>query len=675
MTAFNYLLASVLLYLAGAFISLLCHRSDRQASRFAGVLSTLGGISGVLASVPVLLKGQTLVTAIYSPFYFADLTLRLDPLSAFMVLVISIVVIAASLYSFAYMKEYEGKGAWALGFFMNLFIASMVALVVSDNAFYFIVFFEMMSLASYFLVLAEQSDKSVAAGLQYFMFAHAGSVLIMVAFYLLYRASGSLNFSEFNGLDLPVWEASVIFILAFLGFGAKAGIIALHGWLPKAHPAAPSHGSALMSGVMVKIGVFGIIKVGIVFLQAQVLWWGYLVLAVGAVSSVLGVLYALAEHDIKRLLAYHTVENIGIILMGVGVGMIGMATGNTTMAVLGLLGGLYHLINHAVFKGLLFLGAGSVIYRLHTKDMEKMGGLAKRMPYTAIAFLIGTMAISALPPLNGFVSEWFIYQSLLGMSKTALMGQAIAGPAAIIMLAITGALACMCFVKVYGVCFCGAPRSDQAAKATEVPKPMIFGIMLLAILCIVLGLGSPWIAPVISGIAASLVQVEPVAVHQGMALIPADSTQAILSAPVITIALLAMLLVPVVLLALFKGPKLQRRHKGDPWACGYAYEQRMSITAGGFTHTLRTMFAPLYTMRRVLDPSPALSRMLSFTTHAARQAEPFLDNRIILPVARLVQRVGEAIRRLQHGDFRIYCLYMVIILVLLLMVPYDLGVK
>ena len=674
LTTFNWLLISVLLYLAGSVSSLLCYKAEDLAVRLSGCFSVLGGLAGLMASLPVLLAAETLLGQFYSPFYFADFVVRMDSLAAFMVMVISILVVAAAIYSFAYMEEYKGKGAWAMGFFMNLFIASMVALVVSDNAFYFIVFFEMMSLASYFLVISEQNDNAVKAGLQYFLIAHAGSVLIMVAFYLLYRHSGSLNFASFTGEGLPEWLASVIFLLAFLGFGAKAGVIALHGWLPKAHPAAPSHGSALMSGVMVKIGIFGIIKVGIVFLGAKILWWGYLVLAMGCISSVLGVLYALEEHDIKRLLAYHTVENIGIILMGVGVGMLGMASGHPVIATLGLLGGLYHLLNHAVFKGLLFLGAGAVIYRVHTKDMDKMGGLAKLMPYTAFAFLIGTMAISALPPLNGFVSEWFIYQSLLSMSREGSMVIRVAGPAAIIMLAITGALACMCFVKVFGVCFSGAPKSEQAAQAREVPVSMVIGTQLLAILCVVLGLGSPWIAPLISGVAGSLVDAGPVTVHQGVALIPASSAQAILSTPVIAITLLALFMVPVILLAVFKGPKLARRHKGDPWACGYAYEQRMTVSAGGFTQALRSMFAPLYTLRQRLDPSPVMTRTLDVTTTAAQRSEPLIDQYVIVPVTRAVQRLAASIRWLQHGDFRIYCVYMVIALIVLLLIPFDSGV-
>ncbi|WP_239670667.1 proton-conducting transporter membrane subunit [Vibrio variabilis] len=425
-------------------------------------------------------------------------------LASYMVLVISLIALASGIYAIDYLQEYVGKGAWAITFFLNIFVVSMIAVIVVANSFYFIIFFEMMSFASYFLVLVEQNGKSVRAGLQYFIIAHAGSVFIMVAFFLLYQETGSLNFADYSNLALSPAKASIIFVLAFLGFGAKAGMITLHAWLPLAHPAAPSHASALMSGVMVKIGVFGIIKFGLVFLGASQAWWGYVVLAFGALSSVLGVMYALAEHDIKRLLAYHTVENVGIILLGVGVAMIATAHNSPVIAAIGLLGALYHLLNHAVFKSLLFFGAGSVIYRIHTKDMDSMGGLGKLMPYTAVAFLIGTMAISALPPLNGFVSEWFIYQSLFSISQQPQLVMMIAGPIAIVMLAITGALACMCFVKVYGLCFGGAPRSEAAQSATEVPATMVTSTWFLALLCVGLGVGAPWVAPHISAVASSV---------------------------------------------------------------------------------------------------------------------------------------------------------------------------
>lgn len=676
MSPLELLALSIGCYLVASLVSLLgSGKQEETVMSLTGIISTIGGVLGVASSGYALASGQTWHAELYSPFSFAQFLISMDALNAFMVLVISLIVIASSIYSLQYMKEYLGKGGWGICFFLNLFVASMVLLVVSDNAFYFIVFFEMMSLASYFLVLVEQSGKSVKAGLNYFFIAHAGSILIMIAFFMLYRASGSLNFAGFYHLHLATWEASVIFLLAFFGFGAKAGMILLHGWLPMAHPAAPSHTSALMSGVMVKIGIYGIIKVGVMFLGGSQVWWGYVVLAFGAVSSVLGVMYALAEHDIKRLLAYHTVENVGIILMGVGVAMIGMATNHPIFAALGLLGALYHLLNHAVFKGLLFLGAGSVIYRTHTKDMEHMGGLAKLMPYTAVAFLIGTMAISALPPLNGFVSEWFIYQSLFSMSHQSDVSMLIAGPFGVVMLAITGALACMCFVKVYGICFSGTPRTEAAANAKEVGWPMLTGTGFLAVLCIVLGVGSPWIAPHISNVATAVLQASPITVQDGFALHPVSTSQAILSTPVIAISLLVLLIVPAVILALFRGARLKRRHRGDPWACGYAYEQRMTVSAGSITQPLKHMFAPVYRIRKQLDPSGWMKRTLDSTTSAASASESAFDRYLIEPTCRLVLGISNRVAKLQSGDFRLYCLYIVVALIVLLILPLSSGVK
>ena len=671
MNSLELLSLSLLLYLAGALFSLLLARRETLAIYASGLASLLGGIAGLLAAAPTLLGGGIITFVTAGPFPFAAFSLRLDPLAAFMLLVISLLVVITALYSLAYVQEYKGRGAWGMGVFMNLFIASMVALVVVDNAFYFIVFFEMMSLASYFLVISDQDDDAIDAGLLYFLIAHAGSVLIMIAFFLLYRLSGSLEFAAFRQANPQPIMASIIFLLAFFGFGAKAGMLPLHGWLPRAHPAAPSHASALMSGVMVKIGIFGIIKVGIDLLGASQLWWGVVVLAFGAVSSVLGVLYALAEHDIKRLLAYHTVENIGIILMGVGVGMIGIASQQPVLAALGLLGALYHLLNHAVFKGLLFLGAGAVIYRIHTKDMEKMGGLARMMPYTALAFLVGCMAISALPPFNGFVSEWFTYQSLFTMTKDGGFIIRLAGPIAIVMLAITGALAAMCFVKVYGISFCGLPRTEKAAQAREVPWPMTVSMLLLALLCLALGVGASQVAPVIARIASSLITTSPaptLQVAQGAMLFPQHSTQAMLSTLYIFFGLLILPLVILLVTHLYKGSRLTFRHGGDPWACGYAYEQDMTVSAGGFTQPLRVMFAPLYRMRKKLDPAPMMKTALEHSVNGATRVEPVWDDHVVAPLIRAIQWLSQRIQWLQQGDFRLYCLYVVAALVVLLIV-------
>lgn len=668
MTSLELLLWSVALYTAGGFISLLFKQQEKMAVYVAGVTAIAGGILGLFSAVPVLMSGETLTYFAQGPFPFAHFVVRLDSLAAFMVMVISLLVTVSALYSLNYVQEYLGRGAWSMGFFLNLFIASMVALVVMDNAFWFIILFEMMSLASWFLVIADQDDKSIRAGLLYFFIAHAGSVLIMIAFFLMWRESGSLDFDSFRQLSLSPAMASVVFLLGFFGFGAKAGMLPLHSWLPQAHPAAPSHASALMSGVMVKIGIFGIIKVGIDLLGATQGWWGIVVLGFGAVSSVLGVMYALAEHDIKRLLAWHTVENIGIILMGVGVAMVGMANDMPVLATIGLLGAIYHLLNHAVFKGLLFLGAGAVIYRIHTRDMEKMGGLAKLMPLTATAFLIGCMAISALPPLNGFVSEWYTYQSLFSMSHDGTFIMRISGPIAIVMLAITGALAAMCFVKVYGVSFCGGARSEAATHAREVPWTMTAAMLILAVVCVLLGVGASVIAPVLAKVAMSLTAATDVTVVQGAMLVPDSAAQAMISPAMTFLLLLALPLIPFIIYLLFKGKQMSFRRKGDAWACGYAWERDMSVSAGGFTQPLRSMFAPLYRMRKQLDPSARLAHALEVTKTGAGKVEPFWDERIIYPLVRGINRFAKRIQCLQGGDFRLYCLYVVAALVVLLVV-------
>lgn len=662
-----WLMLSVLIFGAGAFLALLLGKSERASIYLSGLAGIAGSVAGLLASVPVLLSGKALTYVHPGLFPFTNFSVRLDPLAAFMVAVITLLVLITSLYSFSYVTEYEGRGAWTMGFFTNLFVGSMIALVAVDNAFYFLVFFELMSLSSYFLVIFDQDKEAVDAGFLYFLIAHGGSILIMGAFLIFWWKTGSMEFEAFRTAGLSAPLASVAFLLAFFGFGAKAGMVPLHSWLPRAHPAAPSHASALMSGVMVKIGVFGIIKVGVDLLGASATWWGILVLAIGAISAVLGVLYALAEKDIKRLLAYSSVENVGIILMGVGVGMIGIAAKQPVLAVLGLLGALYHTLNHALFKGLLFLGAGSIIYRAHTRDMEKLGGLARAMPITAICCLTGAMAISALPPLNGFVSEWFTYQALFNMSYNGEFVLRFCGPIAVVMLALTGALAAMTFVKLYGITFSGVPRSENAAHAKEAPGSMVLSLVLLALLCAILGVAAPLVAPVLAGVAASVSGGVAVDVAQGSLILPGNQTQALLSLPLVTILLLALPFVPAIIGAIMKGPRLQRRHQGDAWACGYVHDSKMVWSSDGFAQPLRFMFGPLFRLRETLNPSRPLHSGLDLTIRGAAVSEPVIDVFIITPIMRAAHWLGRGIQWLQHGDFRVYCLYVVAALVVLLL--------
>jgi hydrogenase-4 component B len=663
------LLLSVAIFAVGGFASLFLSSCERAAIRAAGWLGALGALFGLWAGVSSL-TAPARAFAVASPYPFAHFALRLDPFAALLIAVISLLSLVTSIYSLAYVREYAGRGVGPMGFFMNLFIASMMLVVASDNAFWFLIFFEMMSLASYFLVIFDQNEEAVQAGFLYFVVAHAGSVAIMAAFFLLANYAGSYDFAAFRATAVPAPVNSIIFILGFLGFGAKAGIIPLHVWLPRAHPAAPSHASALMSGVMIKIGVFGIVKVGVDLLAANggVLWWGVLVLAFGALSSVLGVVYALVENDIKKLLAYSSVENIGIILMGVGVGMIGIALGNPVLTVLGFMAGFYHLLNHAMFKGLLFLGAGSVIYRLHTKDMDKMGGLSRTMPWTALSFLIGALAISAIPPLNGFVSEWYTYQSLFTAASAGAWPIQIAAPIGAVMLALTGTLAVTCFVKAYGVIFAGPSRNAHAHDVKEAPGAMVLGMVVLAVACVALGVAAPLIAPIIGAVAAATAGVAPATVAIGSVLVPGDAHQAVVSTPLIAVLLLAMAVLPILLKVLLSGGgRAASRRGAAPWAAGYLPDGHMPASSGSFVQPIRMFFAPLYGARKNLAAKwEVVACAFEQVTALARRTEPTWETGVVEPVVRGTQSVGERLQVIQGGDYRIYCLYIVAALAVLL---------
>jgi hydrogenase-4 component B len=668
MTTIQLLSASLACSFIAAFGSLLLSRFETLAIGVAGCGGLLAAVLSGVAGASVL-TGAPAVLDVAGPFPFAHLVLRLDALSGLMVLVISVLSAVASIYSFSYVREYSGRGVGAMGFFFNIFVASMVAVVVADNAFWFLVFFEMMSLASYFLVIFDQDEEAVSAGFIYFLVAHAGSVAIMAGFFLMANAAGSLDFAAFRTTHPSALVGSIVFALSLLGFGAKAGLIPLHVWLPRAHPAAPSHASALMSGVMIKIGAFGVLKVAVDLLGGDVMWWGIAVLVLGAISSVLGVIYALTERDIKRLLAYSSVENIGIIMMGLGTSMIGLALHQPLIAMLGLLAGLYHLINHAIFKGLLFLGAGAIIYRLHTKDMNKMGGLARTMPWTSACFLVGALAISAIPPLNGFVSEWFTYQALFAAALDGTFLVRFATPIAATMLALTGALAVMCFVKAYGEIFSGLPRSKKAEESTDVPLPMIVGMGLLVCACVGLGLAAPLVVPVIGGIAAATLHLPPAVFANGALVIPGESGRAVLSTPLIALLLVGLATVPLLISALFSGARANRRRAADPWACGYLPDGLMTVTEHSFAQPIRMFFTPLYAVRRTAAAaSQRMEHHFGSVIAMARRTEPMFDRTLVGPTIGMVNGIGRCLQVLQSGDLSTYCLYIVAALAALLLI-------
>lgn len=672
MDAIQLLLLSVLVFTVTGFLSLLLRSSHNAARIFSGLGGGAASVLGLASALAAFTYDSSLLE-LTGLSAFGSFVLHVDGFSAFMVGAISLLSLAASIYSIGYVHEYHGRGSGELGFFNNLFIAAMLMVVTVANAFYFLIFWELMTLASYFLVIFEQEKKeSVSAGYLYFLIAHIGTALIMLSFFILYQGTGSFDFASFRNSALPVGTKSLIFLLAFFGFGAKAGIVPLHIWLPRAHPAAPSHVSALLSGVMIKTAIYGLIRLCADILGSPLWWWGFAVLCFGGLSALLGIVYALDEHDLKRLLAYSSVENVGIILMGVGVGMMGMSLQIPVLAVVGFLAALYHLLNHAMFKGLLFMGAGAVVYAAHTRNMNQMGGLARAMPWTSVFFLVGAVAISAIPPLNGFVSEWFVFQSLFIASKSNLAVLHIFAPLFAVLLGLVGAMAAMTFVKAYGTSFTGLPRSVHAREAVEVPGSMLAGMSVLAIAAILLGLGAPWVTPFIGGLAAQVANVPAEMLANGIQVFPGSPAQGVLSTPFIFLLLAVLLTFPLVSVFALGGHKAGRRVDSEPWACGYGYQPQMGISATNFAQPMRSAYRPLYGLRSLAQkPLNGITSLAKRFGALLPSVEPVLERGISWPIFAFVRTVGGWVQRLQMGDLRMYCLYIFVTLAVLLIVIFK----
>src|SRR3989344_2033338 len=448
----NTFIALISLFITGGVGSLFFRKSDRLANAWSSIFAICASMTGLLFAALIFLHNQTLSFSfdmIAAPMF--SISFHIDELSAFFIFTISLISLFCSLYAIGYAKHFYGKyNIGALGFFYHTFILGMIAVVSGNNALFFLIGWELMSIASYFLVVYDRNDNNnVKAGFLYLVMTHVGTAFIMLAFLLAYKFTGSFDFTVIAGAAsaIPPLVKNSIFVLAIIGFGTKSGIIPFHVWLPEAHPAAPSSISALMSGVMIKTGIYMLIRVLFEFTSPSPLWWGVVIVAIGAVSSLLGVLYALTEHDIKRLLAYHSVENIGIILLGIGSAVMFLALGKPAIAAVALIAGLYHTMNHAIFKTLLFFGAGAVVQQTKTTNMEEYGGLIKRMPQTAFYFLIGSLAIAGVVPFNGFVSEWLTFQTLFqGISGTSAVVK-VTSITAVAALVFTGGLAAACFVK------------------------------------------------------------------------------------------------------------------------------------------------------------------------------------------------------------------------------------
>jgi hydrogenase-4 component B len=618
-------------------------------------LVSAGALAGLVSVGKILFMSDTAETfAIIWRLPFGEMLFRLDPLSAFFLIPVLIVTSCISLYACGYCSSTpENRGEAVLTLYLGLITSAIIMLLLSASGITLLIFWEAMALLVFLAMVLDQSRPEVREASIHYLIASHVSTLSLVVLFVLLSHSGSFQFPGVGTLD-PSDTASVgILLTALIGFGLKAGIMPLHIWLPSAHANAPSHISALMSGVVIKMGIYGLIRI-LSFYSAPPLWWGVLFLGLGIISAVAGVLFAIGQHDLKRLLAYHSIENIGIIVIGIGVALIGLTTGSHILFVLGMAGALLHVLNHALFKSLLFLGAGAIIHLAGTRDIDRMGGLSRALPLTSVAFLTGAVAICGLPPLNGFVSEFLVYLGIFKGFGTTSGGAAaflaLAAPA----LALTGGLALACFVKVYGCVFLGEPRM-------KLPEPhenpfMTSAMAILAALCILIGVLPALVVRVVEPVISSIFP------HRS-AVLPSIQTTAGLYG--VSIAAVVLLLA-IIILVVFYVHRLKSAPVGESgtWDCGYAApSSSMQYTASSFSEMLVQIFSGVLKPERhepaTGDLFPAVER---FESHVP---EVVLEKGI-LPFLAATDRLLAMVRRLQNGQLNSYILYIFAALILLL---------
>lgn len=648
-----WLLGSIFLTSLAGVPGLLFRRDSTTGERLACALTMAGCICGLIAVALVLLSGSELRLDLPWSLPGGELALRLDAITAAFLLPLFLVVAVGAVYGLSYWPQrVNPDNGRKLRLFYGLLSGAMILLLSARNGVLFLMGWEVMALAGFFLIITEEHKEDVRrAGFIYLIATHTGTLALFALFALLGQTSTSFFFPSAG--SLPAAGSSLIFLLGLFGFGMKAGLMPLHIWLPGAHAAAPSHASALLSGIMIKTGIYGLVRITSFFAEIPP-WWGWTLLVLGAISGILGVALAIAQHDIKRLLAYHSVENIGIITLGLGLALLGRSYDQPGLVLLGLSGCLLHVINHALFKSLLFLSAGSVIHAVGSREIDHFGGLLKRQRWTGLFFLGGAVAISGLPPFNGFVSEWLIYLGAfqpLHSSGTAVSLALLTAP----VLAIIGALALACFVKVFGVSFLGEARSSGATQAHEAPRTMLWPMGLLLFACVWIGLLPTSLKPLLETAATN---------WAGPLALP-KLTETL--APLSAISLAGWLVFGFLLLV---GWLLQRQSSKAPrdigtWGCGYQFPAtRMQYTASSFADSLVRLFRfGLWSQRHGGQIKGLFPEQEEFSSHTP---DLVLD-RALTPTFMGFTWLFCWLRRLiQHGVAAIYLLYIALTLIVLL---------
>jgi formate hydrogenlyase subunit 3/multisubunit Na+/H+ antiporter MnhD subunit len=649
----------VLFWLALGFVALLLQGSQRLLR--SGVVFSLGAF-GALGIAGVGVAGlMSPASSMILPIGLPELPfhLRLDALSAFFMVLLGSAAFGVTVYASGYFKSMVAGSLALLALWYHLFLVGMVMVLLADDAYAFMVAWEVMALSSYFLVTTDHKVPEIRrAGFLYLLIAHVGAISLLLTFGVLQGGHGDYTFDTMRFAQLTPFWASVVYLLALFGFGAKAGLVPLHVWLPEAHPAAPSPVSALMSGVMLKTAIYGLLRVTFDLLNVQIAWWGTLALALGLITALYGVIFAAVQSDMKRLLAWSSIENIGVILAAFGLTLIFYTDGKGALAALTLTALLYHAINHAFFKGLLFVGTGAVLHATGVRHMGYLGGLMRFMPWTAWLTLIGALAIAGLPPLNGFVSEWLLLQAFLltpGLSQPYLN---MVIPVAAATVALAAALSAYVMVKFYGVIFLGQPRDPALYHAHEANWAERLGMMWLAAGCVLLGLLPTqvivWIEPVVRMLVG---QAMP---NSGNWLLLAPiSAERASYAPLIFFAVITV----VLLLTFFWVRRIYhgRVRRSDPWDCGYPEQDaRMQDSAEGFGQPIRQIFEVFMQVERETpDPFDRQPRYRG----ASLDKLWFI---LYLPIARVVGWLSDQAGRLQHGRIQWYLIYSFATLIFLL---------
>ena len=663
------LLAAIAVRLAAVAAAAVMLRRPAAARRLtfgaAAVASVLTGLAALRVLADGVAVSGVLLTHRASGLAF---TCTIDPLAAWFLVVLSATAAPIAVFSLGYTADPHLRGRSPfVGAAFNLLMAAVEIVFVAADAVTFLFAWELMTLATAGLVATDHEEPATRrAAYLYLVMSHVGTGCLFAGFLKLASVSGSMSFAAMLSGALPQGVGrDGLFALFFIGFGVKAGIIPLHVWLPEAHPAAPTNISALMSTVLLKAGVYGIVRVCAFGLGVPRLSWGVLVLAVGGISALLGVLYALMQHDVKRLLAYHSIENIGIILLGLGTSMIAAAYGQPDVAWLGVAAGLYHVLNHAVFKGLLFLGAGDVVMTTGTRQIELFGGLLRKMPWTGLLFLTGAMAISGLPPLNGFASEWLTFQGFLygfrGGSQPLVHFLFAVGGA---LLALVTALAAACFVKAFAITFLALPRSDAAAAAREAPAIMLIPQVWLAALCLALGIFPGAVLRVLDRVLAPLPGLphQPDVARGSLAMATGggsfDHVAPLVLAIVVGGGILAAFAMTRSRVAVRLAPT---------WGCGGELSARTEYTATAFSKPLMMIFRAVYRPTRQVealgDVSPYFPREVRYHAHI----EPTFERYVYGPLVRAVLRIADGMKVLQAGSLHAYLAYVIALVVWLVL--------